>query len=141
MEAPAQMTNVAESHRGLILENMLRETHGALIDEVDELQPSRADARRPGSIWEYSIPSFSTKWPRRLRRRNRCLGCVAVASSILTGAWSEHRPQKNSPREFKPQHWMNSTAEGAPHELPSAVKEDADQCRNWSEGSTRREHR
>src|SRR6476620_3250185 len=38
MEAPAQMTKVAESHRGLILENMLRETHGALIDEVDELQ-------------------------------------------------------------------------------------------------------
>jgi hypothetical protein len=38
VEAPTQMTDVAESHRGLILENMLRETHGALIDEVDELQ-------------------------------------------------------------------------------------------------------
>lgn len=37
VEAPAQMTGVAESHRALILESMLRETHGDLIDEADEL--------------------------------------------------------------------------------------------------------
>ena len=31
VEAPVQMTNVAESHRGLILESILRETHGEAL--------------------------------------------------------------------------------------------------------------
>jgi hypothetical protein len=37
VEAPPQMTGVAESHRGLILESIMRETHGELIDEAAEL--------------------------------------------------------------------------------------------------------
>jgi hypothetical protein len=48
MEAPAQLTNVAGSHRRLILENMLRETHGELLDEIDELQQAIEAAQFEG---------------------------------------------------------------------------------------------
>ncbi len=37
IEMPAEMTKVAGSHRGLILESVMRETHGPLLDEIDEL--------------------------------------------------------------------------------------------------------
>jgi hypothetical protein len=38
IEAPAVMTGVADTHLGVLKEKVLREMHGSLIDEIEELE-------------------------------------------------------------------------------------------------------